>query len=191
VPLLTEPVLPPGSLASGPQPEIAGDGVLLRPWRPADAPSVVAGYSDPAIQQWHARSMDADEAAEWIAAWPVRRRAETDAGWAITDGSAVVGQIALRSVRLDDGLAHISYWVLPSARGGGFAARALMALAGWALDDLGLHRLEVYHSTANVASCRVAERAFFAAEGVKRSEALHADGWHDMHQHARIRGDQP
>jgi hypothetical protein len=28
-----------------------------------------------------------------------------------------------------------------------------------------------------------------AAEGTKRGEALHADGWHDMHLHARLAGD--
>ena len=54
---------------------------------------------------------------------------------------------------------------------------------------LSLHRIEVQHSTANPASCRVAERAGFPAEGTKVSEALHTDGWHDMHLHARIQGD--
>jgi RimJ/RimL family protein N-acetyltransferase len=49
--------------------------------------------------------------------------------------------------------------------------------------------MEINHSTQNPASCRVAEGAGYLAEGVKRSEALHADGWHDMHQHARIATD--
>jgi RimJ/RimL family protein N-acetyltransferase len=44
----------------------------------------------------------------------------------------------------------------------------------------------VQHSTVNAASCRVAERAGFALEGTKRSEAWHTDGWHDMHLHAKI-----
>ncbi|WP_280249364.1 GNAT family N-acetyltransferase [Nocardia abscessus] len=34
---------------------------------------------------------------------------------------------------------------------------------------------------------RAAVKAGFALEGVERSAALHADGWHDMHVHARIR----
>jgi ribosomal-protein-alanine N-acetyltransferase len=62
-------------------------------------------------------------------------------------------------------------------------------MAAWAFGTLGLHRIEANHSTANPASCRVAERAGFAAEGVKRGEALHADGWHDMHLHARLATD--
>jgi len=46
--------------------------------------------------------------------------------------------------------------------------------------------VELEHSTQNPASCRVAVKAQFAAEGVRRSAALHADGWHDMHVHVSI-----
>ena len=76
--------------------------------------------------------------------------------------------------------------MLPTARGRRIAPRALAALTTWSFGTLGLHRVELSHSTANVASCRVALSAGFAAEGTKRSEARHADGWHDMHLHARL-----
>ncbi len=36
------------------------------------------------------------------------------------------------------------------------------------------------------ASCRVAEKAGFAPEGVRYRSARHADGHHDMHVHARL-----
>jgi RimJ/RimL family protein N-acetyltransferase len=186
VPRLTAPFLPPGSLAGRSQPEIAGAGVLLRPWSAADVDAVLAGYTDPGIQRWHTRSMDAGEAGAWISSWPERWRAETGAGWAITADGLVAGQISLRGVHLDEGLAEVSYWVLPAARGRQIASRALGALAGWGLGELGLHRIEVEHSTANRASCRVAERAGFALEGTKRSQAWHTDGFHDMHLHAKI-----
>lgn len=39
------------------------------------------------------------------------------------------------------------------------------------------------------SSCHVADRAGYVFEGVKRSQVLHPDGWHDMHQHARIATD--
>ena len=61
---LTPPVVPAGTLASSAQPEITGDGVLLRPWHQTDLSTVVAAYSDPAIQHWHFRTMDEEEAAE-------------------------------------------------------------------------------------------------------------------------------
>ncbi|MFI6263495.1 GNAT family N-acetyltransferase [Micromonospora sp. NPDC051006] len=189
MPLTVAPALAPGGMARLPQPEIAADGLRLRPWQPDDRPAVLAGYADPAIRRWHCRTMDDDEARGWIAAWPERWRRETGAGWAMVDGCEVLGQISLRRLELADGLAEVSYWVLPAARGRRSAPRALSALAGWCFTTLGLHRVELSHSTANPASCRVAQRAGFLAEGTMRGAALHADGWHDMHVHARLATD--
>ena len=188
VPGLVPPFLPAGTLARLEQPVLTGDGLVLRPWAVADAPVVVAAYADPGIQLWHARSMTAEEARDWVARWPGRWRDESGAGWAVTDGS-VVGQISLRTVDLAEGSAEISYWVLPPAQRRGVAARALTVLGRWAFGALGLHRIEVHHSMRNTASCRVAERAGYPAEGVQRGRTLHADGWHDMHVHARLAAD--
>jgi RimJ/RimL family protein N-acetyltransferase len=190
VPSLIAPALPPGTLAALPQPELPGDGLLLRPWQPTDLPTVLAGYADPVIQHWHCRTMTADEARDWICAWGPRWQAETGAGWAVVEDGAVVGQISLRHIHLTDAAGEISYWVLPAARGRRVAPRALAALTDWSFDQLGLHRLEVCHSTRNRASCQVATRAGFAVEGTKRGEFRHADGWHDMHYHARLADDR-
>lgn len=133
--------------------------------------------------------MDVSEATTWIAGWAARWNRESGVGWAVTSGSALVGQVSLRRIDLVEGLADLSYWVLPEARGRGIAADAVVATSAWAFDDLGLHRLEIAHSTANPASCRVAAKAGYEFEGTKRSEARHADGWHDMHLHARLAGD--
>ena len=61
--------------------------------------------------------------------------------------------------------------------------------SAWLLDVIGLHRIWLVHSAQNVASCRVADRAGFTAEGTMRDQARHADGWHDMHLHARLAWD--
>jgi len=124
--------------------------------------------------------------ADWIDSWPARWRKETDAAWAVSVAGAVVGQVGLRHVDLDQGSAAVSYWVLPQARNRHVARRALGVLAYWSFETLGLHRLALSHSAANPASCRVAQHAGFAAEGTKRGEGRHADGWHDMHLHARL-----
>ena len=178
-------------MARARQPEIAGDGVVLRPWRAGDLEVVLAGYADPGIQRWHVRSMDEDEARAWIAHWPGRWEAETGAGWAVTAGGArAAGQISLSRLDLGQGVASVSYWTLPEARGAGLAHRALEALAGWVFGRLGLYRLQLSHSTANPASCRVAAKAGFAAEGIERGGGWHADGWHDMHRHAKLAVDE-
>ena len=66
------------------------------------------------------------------------------------------------------------------------ATGAVPALSDWALNDLGLHRLQLMHSVDNLPSCRVAHAAGFEVEGPRRSSMRHLDGWHDMHIHARI-----
>ncbi len=35
----------------------------------------------------------------------------------------------------------------------------------------------------------MALKAGYTLEGIRRSSVLHADGWHDMHQHALVEGD--
>ncbi|MDI6099669.1 GNAT family N-acetyltransferase [Actinoplanes sp. NEAU-A12] len=189
MPLLTTPALPAGSLAALSQPTIARNGVILRAWEESDAAAVVAAYADPAIQRWHCWSLSGDEALRWIAGWPRKWQEETGASWAVVVDGKFAGQVGLRGLQLEEGLAKISYWVLPETRGKRVAPRALEVMSRWAFGTLGLHRLELNHSTANAASCRVALRCGFLLEGTKRSEALHADGWHDMHTHARLTTD--
>jgi RimJ/RimL family protein N-acetyltransferase len=128
-----------------------------------------------------------DEAREMIAGWNQAWRAETAGGWAIVAGGRgeVVGRVAVRDVNLQGGHGEVGYWVLPAARGSGVAARALQEVSRWALDDLGLHRLELGHAVENLASCRVAGKAGFRLEGTLHKALLHTDGWHDMHLHGR------
>jgi len=186
VPRLTGPVVVPGSLARLPQPVLDLDDFVLRPWQESDAPAVAKAYSDPGIQKWHARSMTEEEARAWIAAWPGRWFQESGGGWAIAGSADLFGQISLRRLSLSDGLGEVSYWVVPAARGRRVATRALCALTAWVFDQLRLHRLELAHSSLNPASCRVAGHAGYELEGIKRREALHPDGWHSMHLHARL-----
>ncbi|MFF5536067.1 GNAT family N-acetyltransferase [Streptomyces cinerochromogenes] len=193
MPYLTSPVLTPGTLARTPQPTVrADDDLVLRPWRPDDAPAVHAAFQDPVLRQWHIRSCDsAEEAAGWIAQWEQGWADEREAQWAVVDGASdeLLGRVALRQILLGDGAAEVAYWTVARARGRGVAARATAALAHWAFEEVGFHRLELTHATANEASCRVAGKAGFALEGTKRSALNHQDGWHDMHLHARVRGD--
>ncbi|WP_030243957.1 MULTISPECIES: GNAT family N-acetyltransferase [unclassified Streptomyces] len=193
MPFLTSPVLSDGTLAGRPQPTVpTGDGLLLRPWRDADAPAVHEVFQDPVMHQWHARSADTvAEVAGWIGDWRRAWQEERAAQWAVVgaDTDSLLGRVALREIRLVDGSAEMAYWTVPAARGRGIAVRAADALARWALDEVGFHRLELLHAVRNEASCRVATRTGFVFEGIKRKAVLHPDGWHDMHLHARLRGD--
>ncbi|MCW6007405.1 GNAT family N-acetyltransferase [Micromonospora sp. CPCC 205371] len=190
--LTTPPTIPAGTLAAGPQPVLAAPGgLLLRLWESSDAATFLAAYQDPAIKHWHTRQpASVEQVREWFDQYREAWAQETGAHWAVTRGGGeVLGRIAMGGMNLNDGVAECSYWVLPAARGSGVASRALTALSEWALGEAGFHRVHLDHSTRNAASCRVAVKAGFLLEGTKRSDAVHSDGRHDMHLHARIRAD--
>lgn len=184
VPSLVEPTIAPGSLSTSVQPRLAVGPILLRPWTDDDVPALVSAYQEPEIQYWHARSMTVEEALRWImdagSAWSK----ETGVSWAVELDGVLAGRMTLQ-FHLADGFAGAGYWTRTAARGRGVAPQALAAAVKWAF-DVGMRRVELEHSTQNPASCRVAFKAGFEAEGTRRDGALHADGWHDMHVHARV-----
>lgn len=193
MPSLVNDVVAAGTFARAPQPSMQVEGGLVaRPWADHDASAVFSAFQDPTLRQWHARIADSpDEALRWIVGWRAAWRGEHDAYWAVADAHSdeLLGRVALRGIALDEGLAEVAYWTVPSARGRGVAPRALRALSRWAFDEIGFHRLELTHAVSNDASCRVAVKTGFVEEGTKRSATLHQDGWYDMHLHARVVGD--
>jgi ribosomal-protein-alanine N-acetyltransferase len=189
MPRLADPVLAPGAMSAREQPTLSREGLVLRPFTAADVPTLVAAYSEPSIQLWHVASLTDVEAEEWIASRPELWLTETLVNWAITVDSAMVGRVGLKSIDLDQGIAEITYWVLAEHRRNGYARRAVAVVTDWAFNDLGLHRIELTHSTRNTPSCGVAESSGFRLEGTMRLAGRHADGWHDMHLHARIATD--
>jgi ribosomal-protein-alanine N-acetyltransferase len=189
MPPLFQPVVAPGALADRDQPTLSGNDVVLRPFKRSDAPLLVSAYSEPGIQHWHGASLTDREANDWIEARPDLWRREARADWAVTVNAAVVGRIGLKAIDLEEGMAEVAYWIVAEHRRNGYATSAVTVLSDWAFSDLGLHRLELTHSTRNQPSCGVAERAGYQLEGTKRDGGMHPDGWHDLHLHARIATD--
>jgi RimJ/RimL family protein N-acetyltransferase len=81
----------------------------------------------------------------------------------------LLGSIGLRVIEPADAVAEVGYWVRREARGAGVATRGLRLVARWALDDVGVERLQLRADVQNLASQRVAENAGFRREGVLRS----------------------
>ena len=110
-------------------------------------------------------------ARTWIDSYVSAWRDGTRAGFAILEEGtdAFLGMAAL--VQLDLALreGEVGYIVAPAARGRGIAGRAIHLLAGWAFRDLGLSRVEAWIDVGNERSKRVAERAGFTFEGIRRS----------------------
>jgi [ribosomal protein S5]-alanine N-acetyltransferase len=94
------------------------------------------------------------------------------------DTDRAIGGVALVLRDLDEGRASIGYFVVPSARGRGAAARGLVAMARWASSGLHIPRIQVYIEPWNIASIRTAEAAGFTQEGLLR-------GWQVVNEERR------
>lgn len=166
------------------------DELSLRPFARSDATAVMRAFVEPDIQHWHGFRVDTlGEAREWIDRTHQLWSSDESAVWAIVDErDSVLGRCALY-VAMRQGTAEIAYWVLPEARRRMVAVRATVAATAWAHESLGVHRVLLQHSTQNPASCAVARRAWYTAEGTARQQDLHVDGWHDTHQHAHVMDD--
>lgn len=186
MPSLIADVVPAGSWGPTQQPTIEGAGLLLRPWRQGDESFLVNAYADPDIQRWHSFTLtDDSDAAAWMERHERRWREESGADWAVLGEGKLLGRIGFRILSLVEGEAEVAYWVAPQARGQHVASRALTALVAWAR-EAGMHRLTLLHSVLNQPSCKVAQHCNFPLEGTAVRALIHADGWHDMHQHARL-----
>jgi RimJ/RimL family protein N-acetyltransferase len=118
-----------------------------------------------------------DFAAGWIAGYVEGWEAGSRAGFAIVDveDAAFLGMCALVRIEWEASEAELGYVVAPPARGRGAAGRSIDLISRWAFDALGLARIEAVIDVTNEASLRVAERAGYMREGVRRS-AYFKDG---------------
>ncbi|MCG5438436.1 GNAT family N-acetyltransferase [Micromonospora foliorum] len=165
--------------------EIIEDGVLLRPWREADAEAVHRACQDPDIQRWTTvpRPYRPEHALGFVTEMSRKAWAEgSGAPLAVCDPGTgdLLGANGLVSIDRD-GTGEIGYWTAPWARGRGVMVRATRAVARWSFDTLGLRRLLWHAEVGNHASRLVALRAGFRVDGRLRlaDPALHgnADAW--------------
>ena len=166
---------------------LSDDVVTLRPWSRDDAPFMAEASADPAIRRYNGvldrrghpapplSIMDAEAVIDEFAVnWREFARTETPSGvaFAITDASSggVVGCCGVDDWSKAD-VAQFGYWIAASARGRGYATRAVILLARW-LFELGAARVFVTIVAENAASAAVARRAGFVYEGTMRAHGV-------------------
>lgn len=155
-----------------PFPELALAGGRLRQWRVEDAPVLVRAWHDPEIVRWNSvpSEPDAETATRWIAGVDERRARRLAADFTIEiDDRGIVGEVGLSGFTPVHRGALIGYWLLPDARGHGYAAAAVHALTAWAHRALDLQVIVARCNAENEASQSVAERAGFALESTDDS----------------------
>jgi RimJ/RimL family protein N-acetyltransferase len=168
------------------------DDLVLRPWRPADAPEVLAVCQDPEIARWVTipQPFLAADADAFIQASMTMWRDGTGAAFAIVDAATERLLGAVTRFGPDGHQATFGLWLATAARGRGVGARALRLVADWTFATTAAIRLDAFIMVGNEASNRMVERAGFQREGVARAWDLHHDGVPvDCVVYSRIRGD--
>jgi RimJ/RimL family protein N-acetyltransferase len=156
-------------------PELSDGRLVLRRYRPGDAPAVAAMCQDATAQQWlplpapYALS----DAEEWIAGAERRWRDDHFATWVAADGAGghVLGSASVR-LDVEGEKGDIGYLVERGARRSGVATGMVALIVGWCFDELGLGRLQIRCDPRNEASRRTILACGFQMEGLLRSEIV-------------------
>ena len=165
-------------------PELSDDAVLLEPlgrrhveefgWAVDGDPDIIRFTRVPT-------SPDAGFLDAWLGGYEDAWQEGTKAGFAIraSDDGALIGFAGIVVLDLAALEGEIGYALRPEGRGRGAATRAVSLVTRWALEELGLRRVELRIDVENTASARVAERCGYRLDGVLRSvhvkEGLRAD----------------
>ncbi|MFJ2745124.1 GNAT family N-acetyltransferase [Streptomyces sp. NPDC087440] len=157
------------SLTPTVEPAPSAPALMLRPWRPEDAPGLVVAHGDPLLRRWLAHHLhDEEQALHWIGRQSHGRASGTRFSFAVVEEGRPIGHIAVKRDGSHDS-AEVGYWTMGAARGRGVASRALEALSRWALgpeSPLPVTRLELLHTVANEGSCRVAQKCGYTLDSV-------------------------
>lgn len=153
----------------GPQPELTDGVVVLRSWREEDIEEALAGH-DELIAHWFGfpetgPSAEQHRAAieRWQEGYADQRR---HVGFVVEHEGTIVGAVDVRKVA--EGTGELSWTLYAGQRGKGYATRAVRLLSDYAIDVLGLGRVEAKIEPGNDKSIRVATRAGLRREGVRR-----------------------
>jgi RimJ/RimL family protein N-acetyltransferase len=145
--------------------------IALRIWRQEDIPALVTACQDLEILRW--TQVPDGYTVEHARSWLGRHTGQMESGQGIqlavvTPGDdRLLGSIELRVVR--EKVGEVGYWVAAAARRQGVATRSVKLLTRWAVDSLGLERLQLVVHPGNLASQKVATRAGYGREGLLRS----------------------
>ncbi|MFB6172975.1 MAG: GNAT family N-acetyltransferase [Haloarculaceae archaeon] len=152
-----------------------GERVTLRVLEEADLPFVQRAANDPDL-----RRATGGQQFPSTRAYEERQFEARDADPEVlellicADGDPV-GVVAFEQLDRDADAATLSYWLVPEARGNGYAREAVERFLTFGFDELGLHRVTAEAFSFNERSQTLLDRLGFTHEGTRREDVF-ADG---------------
>ncbi|MBF4160102.1 GNAT family N-acetyltransferase [Nocardioides acrostichi] len=176
MPLVTEPV------------RVEAGEFVLRPYRDDDVDDLLRTCRDPEIARWNPQASEQD-AVERLVAQRNDWSGGVNLSWVVADAAsdALLGWVSLFDIDHHHGTGMLGYGTAPWARRRGVAVAGVLAASRFGWEQVGLHRVQLFHAVENEASCAVARKAGFVLEGTTRQSWKYPDGCHhDEHLHGRL-----
>jgi RimJ/RimL family protein N-acetyltransferase len=168
--------------------------LLLRPFRYADSEKLYCAVkaSLAELKPWMSWAMEGysqQTAADYIAIARARWEEHTYYALAITREDEILGACTLSSLHPIYRFCNLGYWVRTSSRGQGVAGRAAKLAARFAMEYLGLIRVEIVIAMGNQASIRVAEKIGAHDEGILLNRIIVGKSIYDAHMYSLLPSD--
>ena len=141
--------------------------LTLRHTDPGDDAAVQDLFADEETTRYwaHRPLVDLDAGRAWIETRLEARTAGTLIDWIAFEDNAVIGIAFLSALSIENLRGEVGYAVHRERRGRGYGREMLECVLAYAIDTLGLHRIEADVDPRNVPSIRMLERQGFVAEG--------------------------
>lgn len=156
------------------------DGVItVRPFQDADASEVHAAVtkSQDEAAPWlvELKGLSLADVQDYIASQPQTWNEDKAFNFLVLESNTVriIGGCGLTQINRRHRFCNLYFWTRTGATGHGYATRAVVLMARFAFESLGMQRMEIVIEPENLASLRVAEKAGAISEGYLRSRLHH------------------
>ncbi len=107
----------------------------------------------------------------------------------ITCEDRLAGSLSVVSFNPDRKSCELGYWLCADLQGQGIMTRCVAHLIDWLFRHKGLHRIEIYAATSNLASQAICKRLGFTHEGTLRKALWLYDRYLDLALYALLDSD--
>jgi RimJ/RimL family protein N-acetyltransferase len=185
------------------KPTLTGERVVLRPFLPTDLTAMAACLSDPDVIRLTGSAHSSAEVAEIVRAsvdgldartttWYLTRNDQIDRlDLAIVERATdvCVGEVVLNDVDTGNRSCGFRTLIGPAGRDRGLGSESTRLIVDYAIEQLGMHRVELEVYAFNPRAQRVYEKAGFVVEGRRRHALRFDDEWIDAITMAVVAGD--
>jgi RimJ/RimL family protein N-acetyltransferase len=162
-----------------PKPNFVDEKVIVRTFASDDAQDLYLAVHESLDEltpwmSWCGENYLPSDATEWIQSRDFAWATGAEYTFAVLDRQTgkFAGTVGLNQINRLHNFANLGFWVRTSLVKNGIATAATRLAARFALQQLGLHRVEILAVTANLASRRVAEKSGARAEGILRKRLV-------------------